>query len=551
MKLNITIFLFLLLLISCKKEHSIPPSINPNENKVVRQTIVTDKMAKEVIIQFDSIQYNEIKIEGGDWISMSLDTTKNEIRLQLDENETSSERQGKILLKPNDNINYLKREYTIIQKFKFGRYRDSLALQSIAKTIEMKYPTGYTGLQKRNIWLGPISLDKLNPYGIFTEMIDGELRIVSISDDRSIFQDFYCTFTEDIKYLTELRSVILYSIVPSQISNLSGNLKLDSLLIYSPEYKGFYSDFEHLNSLKYLSVQTDKVKGSFTSEVSNLVNLENLDVMGGIDVLNESVFSLPNLKSFKFHATTPSIIPGYIKDAINLENLTLFGSFYGQLPQSIWDFNKLKYLHISAGQLSGTLANIGNLKNLEHLYLQLDISSSIPASIGDLKKLTNLGLSNCNLTGEIPKEFGLLKELVMLTLNSNKLEGEIPEEFSNLTKLYRLSMVDNKLSGNPLSIISKFRTLNSLHLSKNQFSGEIPNELQDINQIQYIDISENNFSGNFPDYFSKFDLIGLKINQNKFSGVFPKSIRLHHKFYTWNPTKNIFPQQEGFGFEEE
>jgi len=186
-------------------------------------------------------------------------------------------------------------------------------------------------------------------------------------------------------------------------------------------------------------------------------------------------------------------------------------------------------------------SEIGNLSALINLYfINNQLSGAIPASLGNLNQLKRLHLNSNQLTGTILSELGNLSQLRGLQLGDNQLSGTIPEEIFNLTNLEYLSLYQNNLFGTISSEISNLIKLQTLSISSNQFEGSIPSEIGNLTLLQYVDFFSNQFSGalpaeminltslqrlnlfnnhftDLPDLSSIPTLVGLKIENNKFT----------------------------------
>ncbi|KAI3885843.1 hypothetical protein MKW92_001102 [Papaver armeniacum] len=83
-------------------------------------------------------------------------------------------------------------------------------------------------------------------------------------------------------------------------------------------------------------------------------------------------------------------------------NLTNFG-LVGTLSPSIANLTALKTLSLSGNKLSGSIPDMGTLKELGSLHLDNNaFEGSIPQSLGKLPKLQEIFLQNNNLKGSIP-----------------------------------------------------------------------------------------------------------------------------------------------------
>ena len=286
--------------------------------------------------------------------------------------------------------------------------------------------------------------------------------------------------------------------------------------------------FTAFRKMNVLDLRKNKLGGTLGSELSNLVDLEDL-------FLNENSFQ--------------GQLPDNIGELRNLQNLNVHdNNFDGPIPTSIGELLKMRELGMFNNKFSGPIpSSIGRLKNLIALYLESnDLSGNIPSEIGQLVAVEDIRLRNNTLRGTIPSEFGSLKELRTLYLDTNELSGTIPKEFGDLYKMDDLQMYQNKLEGTlPVELaflgglttlyldvnsltgslpeeFGELHGLEELFINANELTGELPLTIRGMQSLKYFQGSDNHFRGKIPTDVGKLlKLEVLKLDSNLFTGAPP------------------------------
>ncbi|MCY4579238.1 MAG: leucine-rich repeat domain-containing protein [Chloroflexi bacterium] len=122
-------------------------------------------------------------------------------------------------------------------------------------------------------------------------------------------------------------------------------------------------------------------------------------------------------------------VPPELSNLANLDELDLSrNQLTGSIPPELGNLANLDELDLSRNQLTGSIPpELGNLANLRKLYLnENQLTGSIPPELGNLANLWILYLNENQLTGSIPPELGNLANLWILMLSGNQLTGCIP-----------------------------------------------------------------------------------------------------------------------------
>lgn len=290
----------------------------------------------------------------------------------------------------------------------------------------------------------------------------------------------------------DLAYVNLQGSIPAELKDL---VELDSLVLLSDGLTGIIpAELGQLSKLKHLLIGSsgtgNNITGTLPKEIGNLTNLIRLALVGG-------------------HTLTGPI-PTEYGNLINLEDMTLQGGDYvsdatsgqtgltGNIPASVANLPKLKYLYLQENQLSGPIPSSfsptlewleiggnqfsGNIPsslantNLRGLYLYRNqLTGSIPESLGNLNNLQWINLRSNNLTGSLPTTFQNLN-VRLFTVYNNHLEGEIPDswgasmdwefriENNDFTKIPKFTKAFNFFAGG-LKVDNNFLDFGSLELN--------------------------------------------------------------------------------------
>ncbi|TYI48368.1 hypothetical protein E1A91_D13G243600v1 [Gossypium mustelinum] len=329
-------------------------------------------------------------------------------------------------------------------------------------------------------------------------------------------------------------------------------------------------------SLQQLDLSNNKLSGGiprhlpmglFTFDVSNNQlfgdipsSMENLSLMLTLDLSNNTLFGG---------------IPRWIGKMSNLEELVMANNhFEGPIPMELCNLNSsLKFLDLSANNISGSLPSCFIFSSLTHVYLSRNKLKGPITSFLNSNYLVTLDLSNNHLTGNIPNWIGTLSALVYLLLDNNHFEGGIPVQLCKLNRLRLIDVSNNNLSGTippclmntisndsshayysdddysgyigsfsadvpieftmkSISYFYKGRVLtylSGIDLSCNKLTGEIPLQFQNFRYIIVLNFSHNSLIGPIPPAISDLSRIeSLDLSHNHLSGNIPSQLlRLH------------------------
>ncbi|KAB1996521.1 hypothetical protein ES319_D13G237600v1 [Gossypium barbadense] len=350
-------------------------------------------------------------------------------------------------------------------------------------------------------------------------------------------------------------------------------------------------------SLQQLDLSNNKLSGGiprhlpmglFTFDVSNNQlfgdipsSMENLSLMLTLDLSNNALFGG---------------IPRWIGKMSNLQELVMANNhFEGPIPMELCNLNSsLKFLDLSANNISGSLPSCFIFSSLTHVYLSRNKLKGPITSFLNSNYLVTLDLSNNHLTGNIPNWIGTLSALVYLLLDNNHFEGGIPVQLCKLNRLRLIDVSNNNLSGTippclmntisndsshayysdddysgyigsfsadvpieftmkSISYFYKGRVLtylSGIDLSCNKLTGEIPLQFQNFRYIIVLNFSHNSLIGPIPPAISDLSRIeSLDLSHNHLSGNIPSQLlRLHFlSFFSvaYNNLSGTTPQRTG------
>lgn len=227
--------------------------------------------------------------------------------------------------------------------------------------------------------------------------------------------------------LTSLRYLYLsynqFESIPSSISNLtelvfldlSGNVfsgtlpslasltNLEGLWFYYSNFTGSISWIGSLTKLRYLGIPGNNFTGGIPTGISNLTNLESLDISSSnLTSLPSGLSALTKLRSLYLNSNPLGTIPSQISNLDSLERLSLYNcELTGTIPTWLEDFTILEDLNLGYNQLTGSVPiELGNLTKMRYLYLYNNELDGCADFTGKFPNLDYFGLQNNKLTFE-------------------------------------------------------------------------------------------------------------------------------------------------------
>ncbi|KAK8262256.1 hypothetical protein V6Z12_D13G244700 [Gossypium hirsutum] len=458
------------------------------------------------------------------------------------------------------------------------------------------------------------------------------------------------SFPQSLNHQHDLRDVDLSNInfKGDQFPNwlLENNKKLELLYLVNSSLSGhFQLPSTSRRGLSGLDVSSNSLDGNIPNEIGAklpslwVLNMSNNFFGGGIPISIGDMISLQILdfSNNKLSGGIPRHLPMglYIFDvsnnqlfgdipssmenmsllALDLSNNTLFGGiprwmgkmsglevllmannhFEGPIPVEFCKLNySLKFLDLSANNISGSLPSFFSFSRLTHVYLSRNkLKGPITSFINSIDLVT-LDLSNNHLTGNIPNWIGNLSSLSYLLLNNNYFEGGIPVQLCDLHCLRLIDVSNNNLSGTippclmntisndssranyknsgydisvgyfsvdvPIKFTMKsisyfykatvLNYLSGIDLSCNKLTGEIPHQIQHFQDIIVLNFSHNSLIGPIPPALADLSQIeSLDLSHNNLSGNIPSHLLGLHflSFFSvaYNNLSGTTPQRSG------
>ncbi|XP_032999568.1 nephrocan-like isoform X2 [Lacerta agilis] len=295
--------------------------------------------------------------------------------------------------------------------------------------------------------------------------------------------------------------------IPTLLPGSLEVLKLgDNLISFVHE-----SDFEGLQKLRVLEIQSNVILSLSFSTLSSLSSLQSLTLDGNNMEYVSGTFYLPNLKYLSMENNKlQSFSGGFFISLCNLLFLNLNGNLLTSTPSDLptslltlkLERNKLKMLKFG---------DMKQMANLSELFLSENELTSLEGA-EFLSSLTRLELSgnklqiipfrlpvtlqkfDCsnNLIERIKaQDFQELHSLKHLFLDNNVVATFEDGALQNCTQLSNLALEQNLLSSIPLRLP---RTLARLDLKGNSIQRIKEQELKNLRHLQVLNLRNNNIS---------------------------------------------------------
>ncbi|MCD7456260.1 hypothetical protein HAX54_031041 [Datura stramonium] len=386
-------------------------------------------------------------------------------------------------------------------------------------------------------------LTKLRLLGLSVNSLSGEfppslynlssLELIALS-----FNNFSGYLRSDLgHYFPNLQKLYLANCqfigsIPSSLANASELLQLDFPV---NNFTGnIPKGFGNLQNLLWLNVWSNHLglgKHDDLDFVNSLTNCSSLQMLHFGD--NQFVGTLPystvNLSSqlqrlLFFGNRIGGSIPREISNLVNLNLLDMSNNnLTGSIPDSIGRLTNLGSLNLGNNLLTGVIPfSIGNVTELVYLYLGLNrLEGNIPSTLRNCNQLLRLDISENNLTGTIPQQLIALSSLTKIYAYYNSLTGPLPVYIGNWSHLTYLDFSYNNFSGMIPRSLGKCLSLGEIYMKGNSLQGTIP-DLEDLQDLQSLDLSLNNLSGPIPRFIANLtSLLYLNLSFNNLEGEVP------------------------------
>jgi len=264
-------------------------------------------------------------------------------------------------------------------------------------------------------------------------------------------------------------------------------------------------------SVKYLMLSNNNLKGNIATSVYNLHHLESLSLSHNDIIVN--FFGIENARFLTI---------------LDLQNTNIFS------VREIEKAPNLVELDLSDNELNG----------------------GIPTNIFALTSLHELKLDGNQLTGGLPFDLKQLENLELFSASDNKLTGFLSDSFSLLRNIHTLNLRSNSLRGPINDILNSMTSLINLDLSRqidssteqilSGFSGPVP-DFEDHKNLRRVDLSHNNLSGNIPTNFlqsvlpTSFEYANLA--SNRITGPIPARLNELQEIYLQDNMIDSIPKE--------
>ncbi|PHU23511.1 hypothetical protein BC332_08618 [Capsicum chinense] len=337
-----------------------------------------------------------------------------------------------------------------------------------------------------------------------------------------------------------LYNVSSLELIALSFNNFSGNLRSD-LGHYFPNLQRLYlanchfigsipSSFSNASKLLQLDFPENNFTGNIPKGFGNLRNFSlQMLHLGDNQFVGTLPHSIVNLSSqiqrlLIYGNRIGGSIPREISNLVNLNLLDMSKSnLTGRIPDSIGRLTNLGSLNLGSNLLTGVIpSSIGNLTALVYLYLPRNkLEGNIPSTLGKRNQLLRLDISDNHLTGTIPQQLIALSSLTKIYAFYNSLTGPLPVYIGNWSHLTYLDFSYNNFSGMIPRSLGKCLSLGEIYMKGNSLQGTIPN-LEDLQDLQSLDLSLNNLSGTIPHFIANLtSLLSLNLSFNNLEGEVP------------------------------
>lgn len=250
----------------------------------------------------------------------------------------------------------------------------------------------------------------------------------------------------------------------------------------------------NLNHLKKIDVGSNELSGS-VNWIAGLPNLEHLDLSNNQfeGQFPNALLTLSPLKTLHLGYNKwdkPTTIS--LSNLVNLESLDLSNIGLEEIPNDIRFLTHLKSLQLADNQISSNFQFLSQIPQLSKLNLAGNQLSNLPQTLSQLKQLKQLDLSYNELN---ESSFLILRQfkLEWLSLEHNKIKV-LTQPLSQLKQLVHLNLGRNKIESG-VEVLSQLSTLQQLFLNHNNLEGNFPNQLLGLPHLMMLNLSSNQLSG--------------------------------------------------------
>ncbi|XP_059452097.1 receptor-like protein 52 [Corylus avellana] len=331
--------------------------------------------------------------------------------------------------------------------------------------------------------------------------------------------------SEDLKNCTSLQQLDLgVNSFSGEVPDLSSLGKLKLLSLNTSGFSGQFPwrSLENLTSLTFLSLGDIVFEESpFPVEILKLeklywLYLSNCSLGGRIP---EGLGNLTLLENLELSCNQFSgEIPGDIVKLKNLWQLELYFNFLtGTLPVGFGNLTSLVNFDASGNSLQGNISEVRLLKNIASLQLyENQFTGEIPEELWEFNKLVALAIYGNKFTGLLPQKLG-----------SSQFQGQLPRSMANCTLLEYLDIGNNQINDTfPSWLVCNLHSLEVLDLSYNNLSGMLHPCLGNFSsRLSVLQLQSNNFHGTIPKTWAKgSNLRMIDLSENQFQGELPRSM---------------------------
>ncbi|KAJ4891513.1 receptor like protein 26 [Raphanus sativus] len=289
----------------------------------------------------------------------------------------------------------------------------------------------------------------------------------------------------------------------------------------------FTGTFEVTNSsyrLVYLSLGQNQFEGKILKPISNLINLNHLDVssLNTSYPIDLNIFS-PLKSLLVLHLSRNRLLPSSLNSSdipLRLESLVMPRCDITEFPNIFKTLQKLQHVDISSNRIQGKIPEW--LWKLPHLSLVNLVNNSFTGFEGSSSHvLLNssvqlLDFAYNSMTGEFPLP---PPNIIYLSAWNNSFTGNIPLQVCNRSSLAVLDLSYNKFTGPIPQCLSKLKILN---LRKNNLEGSIPDDFYNGALTQTLDVGYNRLTGKLPRSLLNCSFLRfLSVDNNRIEDTFP------------------------------